>query len=118
MSDAQDEPLGPGIHRVLADPEVIVATLPAAGWRTAVVPGVSSTAEFYTAIAAALGFGDYFGRNLDALWDCLTDLDRPTAVVLLDWDRYARAHPRHWSAIQAVLQERTEQQPAFAVLLV
>ena len=31
-------------------------------------------------IAEKLGFPDYYGKNLDALYDCLTDIDIPTAV--------------------------------------
>lgn len=31
-------------------------------------------------IAENLGFPDYYGKNLDALYDCLTDIDEPTAI--------------------------------------
>ena len=31
-------------------------------------------------IAEKLDFPDYYGKNLDALYDCLTDIDTPTAV--------------------------------------
>ena len=46
------------------------------GWRTAVVDGttISSKAELLDALAAALEFPPYFGRNWDALNDSLTDL--------------------------------------------
>ena len=30
--------------------------------------------EVYPLIKEALHFPDYFGKNLDALWDCLTDM--------------------------------------------
>jgi RNAse (barnase) inhibitor barstar len=32
---------------------------------------IRSKDEFYDAVAAALSFPDWFGRNLDALYDCL-----------------------------------------------
>ena len=35
---------------------------------------IRDKAEFYDAVAAALGFPDWFGHNLDALADCLRDL--------------------------------------------
>jgi RNAse (barnase) inhibitor barstar len=40
---------------------------------------------FYTKIARSLRFPDYFGKNLDALYDCLTSLDQAdkAEVVLL-----------------------------------
>lgn len=107
----------PGVYRVLDHPVAIREALEGAGWRTGVVPAVGSTTDFYAAVAKALSWPSYLGRNLDALWDCLTDLEAPTALVLLDWTRFAQARPEHWSAILAVLTERTGQPPAFAVLL-
>lgn len=48
-------------------------------------------------IAAGLGFPDYYGRNLDALNDCLSDLDVPTTggrvLVLQRYDLLTRACP-------------------------
>jgi RNAse (barnase) inhibitor barstar len=38
--------------------------------------------DFYDEFAAKLRFPDYFGRNLGALWDCMTDL------AWLDADHY------------------------------
>lgn len=36
--------------------------------------------EIHEYIAGRMDFPDYYGCNLDALYDCLTDIDRPTAV--------------------------------------
>lgn len=35
----------------------------------------SSLAAFLREIAAAFKFPDYYGHNMNALWDCITDLD-------------------------------------------
>lgn len=83
-----------------------------------VSPAQNYPAQTYPArLAAALSFPDYFGGNLDALWDALTDVEQPTALILTEWTRYARARPERWAAILAVLTERTAGPPAFAVLL-
>ena len=47
------------------------------GWHVGVVSGAPSRKEALDAIGRALDFPDYYGRNLDALADCLTDLTRP-----------------------------------------
>lgn len=42
--------------------------------------------DFHDAISKALGFPDYYGRNLDALWDCLTGgIDVPMTIVWKDF---------------------------------
>jgi len=107
----------PGLYRVLEPVSVISDALTAAGWVTAVVPPVSSTDDFYRELADALGWPGYFGRNLDALWDCLTDLTDPTAVIVERWTVFARARPERWASILAVFADRCEVDPAFAVVL-
>ncbi len=38
----------------------------------------------YAVIAQTLGFPDWFGHNLDALADCLAELDSETAIVFVN----------------------------------
>jgi Barstar (barnase inhibitor) len=53
--------------------------------------------------ARALEFPDYFGRNWDAVWDCLTDLDwLPAPAYLLvveNADRVLGGAPLHWREV-------------------
>ena len=59
-------------------------------WIHADCSHASTRDEVLDAIAKAAGFPDWFGRNLDALFDCLTDLEpdpsasRPGIVVVLE----------------------------------
>lgn len=61
------------------------------------------------AIAAALSFPDWFGRNLDALYDCLTDLSwLPPGEHVLIWigaDGIRQADPKSYLAIHSVLSD-------------
>jgi RNAse (barnase) inhibitor barstar len=61
------------------------------------------------AIAAALSFPDYFGRNLDALYDCLTDLAwLPPGEHVLIWagsDRLKATDPKAYLGIRSVLSD-------------
>ena len=48
--------------------------------------GIATPDQFHDAISRALAFPDYYGRNLDALWDCLTGwIDTPTTVIWKDF---------------------------------
>jgi RNAse (barnase) inhibitor barstar len=61
------------------------------------------------AIAKALSFPAYFGRNLDALYDCLTDLSwLPPGEHVLIWvnsDKLRQAEPRAYLSIRSVLSD-------------
>lgn len=113
-----DGPLTGGVYRLLNRPADVLDRLQAAGWRAGVAADVTTAAAFYQEVATALGFPAWFGGNLDALWDCLTDLTEPTALLLTGWPDLARNEPGRWTRILGVLFERTEVSPPFAVVLV
>lgn len=92
------------------DSKILAETAHARGAHVHLVDGhptdKMSTME---AIAAALSFPDYFGRNLDALYDCLTDLSwLPGGEHVLIWggaERLKEADPRAYLAIRSVLSD-------------
>ena len=70
---------------------------------------IQTRAEMFTALAAAFQFPDYFGRNWDAVYDCLTDLSWLSAagfVLVLDGsDRFAAHEPEQWRIAMKVLRD-------------
>ncbi|WP_433871837.1 barstar family protein [Saccharopolyspora sp. CA-218241] len=60
-------------------------------------------------IAAAMNFPEWTGRNLDALYDCLTDLSwLPEGEHVLVWSGHAalaKNDPKAFRGIQAVLRD-------------
>jgi len=106
-----------GIYRVLAPIGEIEQRLTAVGWRVVVMPEVARSRDFYAALRTALDLPDWTGANLDALWDVLTDLREPTALVWRRYASFAVARPGPWQRILAVLDERGAQDPPFAVVL-
>jgi RNAse (barnase) inhibitor barstar len=110
--------LTPGVYQVAPPATDAARTLQEGGWHAVLVPPVSSTADLYAALARTLGLPSWFGANLDALWDCLTDLTEPTALVLADWTRYANAEPGQAPRFVQLFRDRARSNPPFAVLLV
>ncbi|MBE7009813.1 MAG: barnase inhibitor [Ruminococcaceae bacterium] len=43
---------------------------------------VNSRSELHDALARQLALPEHYGRNLDALFDCLTDIHEPCDIVL------------------------------------
>lgn len=93
------------------DTDTAVQEARARGAHTHVVDSAGHTDKLGTldAIASALSFPDYFGRNLDALYDCLTDLSwLPSGEHVLVWvssDTLKQADPKAYLAIHSVLSD-------------
>jgi RNAse (barnase) inhibitor barstar len=84
----------------------------------ALVPGSTTDGALWDGLVDALGLPGWFGRNLDALDEALSDLAAPTALVLAAWSTYARARPERWERLLHVLRERADRDGApFVVLL-
>lgn len=47
--------------------------------------GIENKQQLHRLLARELSFPDYYGHNLDALFDCLTDIRRETTVKLEGW---------------------------------
>lgn len=48
---------------------------------------IKTPEDLHDALSAGLAFPEYYGRNLDALWDCLTGwLTTPVTII---WKDYA-----------------------------
>ncbi|OON82060.1 hypothetical protein B1H18_03090 [Streptomyces tsukubensis] len=84
----------------------------AGGWETVSLDlsGVEDKAAFMDRCARDLALPDWFGRNWDALADCLADLSwappaRGRLFVVSHWAAYARTAPRDWRIAQEVLRD-------------
>jgi ribonuclease inhibitor len=67
---------------------------------------IASDADFHSAIAAALPFPHFYGRNLDALSDVVTGmLERPIVLIWKNSKISSAAMPERFDAIVQVLQD-------------
>ena len=115
----------PGIYTWHSGFEVenVRHTVEHAGWTFAYVDGLKAQTkqEFLTEIGEALNFPEWYGKNFDALADCLTDVDSGNGTVVLwdGWGALARAEPRAFSVALSVLGTRVnaDRGGPFSVLL-
>jgi RNAse (barnase) inhibitor barstar len=81
---------------------------------------VTSRADALDAIGAALSFPSWYGRNLDALYDCLIDLSwQPDGEHILIWAGHRHleaADPDAYRAVLAVLNDATTTSPLSVLL--
>ncbi|GAA5151263.1 hypothetical protein GCM10023340_29850 [Nocardioides marinquilinus] len=77
-----------------------------AGWRLARVGPVTGPAALHDVLARELGLPDWYGRNLDALADCLHGLEGHWVLLWTDWPALAHHHPRLARVARDLLEAR------------
>ena len=50
---------------------------------------ITDATQLHQALFSALALPDWYGHNLDALLDCLTELEEETHLILKNWDTHA-----------------------------
>lgn len=84
-------------------------TLSAAAWKT--------PADAHQALKDALGFPEFYGNNLDALHDCLTDLT-DTCVIIEECAKAAEQLGEKWSRFLMVFFDACSENPTLDIQLV
>lgn len=73
---------------------------------------LSHAMELHMKLAELLDFPEWYGNNLDALYDCLTDLAAPVELHLTAWD-----HANSWSCgFETALADAQESNPLLKVI--
>ncbi len=67
-----------------------------------------SRAELHEKIAAALDFPEWYGKNLDALYDCLTDMSEETVIEISDFEALTECHGKYALRLARVILEACE----------
>ena len=66
---------------------------------------MTSIEETHRYLAATLRLPDYYGQNLDALHDCLTDLNRNVWIILINGDAMTAALGDYAERLRLVFAE-------------
>lgn len=75
---------------------------------------IDSRQTFHRILAETLSFPEWYGHNLDALYDCLTDIFEPTHLILENWDPSSPA----LRGFQPVLDDAELENPNLTVTLI
>ena len=67
---------------------------------------LSTREEMHAYLAKMLHLPAYYGNNLDALHDCLTEIGEETELILLNWDAYD--HTRRAACVMQDCAEENE----------
>ena len=78
--------------------------------------GIVPRSDLHKAFADALAFPNYYGNNLDALHDCLTEIHEPTRLRLQNWDAAEEALGPYGRATKRAILEAAIANPLLAVL--
>lgn len=76
--------------------------------------GCIPRSALHETFANALSFPDHYGRNLDALHDCLTALSQPTHLQLTHWQAGQTALGPYARALHRVLEDSARENPRFS----
>ena len=78
---------------------------------------ISDMDALHTALAEGLGFPAWYGRNLDALYDLLTEPMEPVTLTIYDFDALAETLGDKAAALRRLLTDAGQENPDLTVLL-
>ena len=64
-----------------------------------------------------LDLPSYYGRNLDALYDVLTEISADTEIILMDPAAVAEQLGKYGEALLSTMQEAAEENPRLTITL-
>ncbi|MGW1890720.1 barstar family protein [Streptomyces sp. NPDC002004] len=99
----------------MTDGPSLAQALAMGGWTTTRLDltGVADKDAFMARVSGTLELPGWFGRNWDALADCLTDLSwaepaRGRLLLVTGWRGFAEARPHEWQVAQEVFSDAAD----------
>ena len=74
---------------------------------------ITSPAELHRAFAEALDLPEYYGKNLDALHDCLTEQEGPVTVIAVNTALLKERLGRKWKPFLRLMDDLRDEEPGF-----
>jgi ribonuclease inhibitor len=76
---------------------------------------IKSREQLHGFLAEKLHFPEWYGKNLDALYDCLTEISEETELTLTNHAALETALGAYGIVFQKVLTQAAEENPLFRV---
>ena len=76
---------------------------------------VSSMEEIHHTLAESLSFPEWYGKNLDALHDCLSELSSETCITILNAEILAETLGSGYIRLCRVLSDSAEENPYLTI---
>ena len=85
---------------------------------TAIIDGstIETREQLHDALAAQLALPEYYGRTLDALHDCLTDVFEPFELRVIHADALAERLGLYAEVLHDVLRDAGEENPRLQIV--
>jgi ribonuclease inhibitor len=77
--------------------------------------GVRSKIGFHEKIEETLPCPGYYGRNLDALYDLLTEGSEPWELNFLNWEEFAQCVPGYEASLREMCMEAMVERSSLTV---
>ena len=78
---------------------------------------IASAQDMHEEFARALDFPEWYGKNLDALHDMLTESSEEIGIILVNTDKLAATLGGRWTALLRLLVDMKRERGGFHVLL-
>ena len=78
---------------------------------------IRSMMELHTLLKAELSFPDWYGNNLDALFDCLTALHEDVSLTVLRTESLSQQLGSAYPRLLRLLSDAAEENPLFSFQL-
>lgn len=72
---------------------------------------ITSKAALHDLLQQSFSFPDYYGRNLDALYDLLTEISVPTEIQIINVDMLQQQLGAYGAAFLVTLHQAAENSP-------
>lgn len=76
---------------------------------------IKSKEELHTLLAEKLNLPEHYGKNLDALHDCLTDIHEETEIIIRDLDALKDALGKYANSFERVLNDSSNENENLSV---